>query len=330
MNSLSAHFSLATAPQSRRAPVATGQIRAVILTVLCLALTACNAKQPTDESAAMSVSQLLCTYTPSACGSKQLIELYSAPPDKLYDRRLGDQTLRIPTGYISDTELLVDPRYPKETQALRLVALLPGLEPRTPANVREFFVPFDHRSISISVDPRTPGAIPWKQRLESIARGAGEVLSPIRRADKFGLSVVGEDFAKHPNRRPCASLGQETPACWRPHARDVLRPLQQAEERSLMICDPDILEDDIGEKVEAMSDAQKREWYESNAWWGKRRAICDHRLYYKPLDAHISMRYPRRFAAQWTQTERLVRELLDISLARGSNLSTTQPPATNR
>jgi hypothetical protein len=306
-----------------------GRIRALVVAALCLALTACNAKQPADEDAVVTVSRLLCTYTPSMCGSKQLIDLYSAPPDKVYVRRLGDRTLHIPTGYISDTELITDPRYPKETLDLRLVALLPGLEPRTPANLKEFFVPFDRRAISISVGPRAVEAIPWEQGLKSLARNAGEVLSPIRRADKFGLAVVGEDFAKHPDRRPCASLDQKAPTCWRPHARDVLSPVNQTGEASQLICDPDILED-ISEKEEAMSEIEREAWYQSKEWGGKRKAACIHDMYYAPLNAAVSMRYPRRFVAQWEQIERDVRILLDSSIDRSGSLTREQPASTPR
>ena len=285
-------------------------VKALALGLMCLIAVACQARNEGDDKEKMPLSELLCIYTPSSCHGKKLLELYGAPPDALYERRFRDQVLHIPTGYISDTELLVDPRYSKAETALYLVALLPDLKPRERSNLREFFIPYDRNLINIRIGPRGPGAIPWEKSQQNSMRSAGEMVSPVRRPDKFGLEVYGEDFNKHPKRRPCEFLGADTSTCRRPHAEDILRPIHQVGKRSLMLCDPDVLPD-IQARVEAMPNAEREAWYASKAGAGVRRAVCTHYMYYEPLNASVVLRYPRRFISQWQRTEQLVRELLD-------------------
>ena len=285
-------------------------VKGAAIGLACLLAAACQAKDEGGDKEQMPLSQLLCIYTPSSCHGKKLLELYGAPPGSLYERKFRDQVLHIPTGYISDTELLVDPRYSKAETALYLVALLPDLKPRERSNLREFFVPYDKSLLHITVLPRSPGAMPWEAGRQMAMKSAGETLSPIRRPDKYGLEVYGENFDKHPKRRPCESLDADTSTCRRPHAEDILRPIQQEGERSLMLCDPDELPD-VMEKVDAMSSAEQEAWYASKAWFGVRRAVCVHEMYYKPLNSIVVLYYPRRFISQWQRTEKLVRELLD-------------------
>ena len=285
--------------------------KSVVIVLTWFVVTACQAKdEAADGKDPMSLRELLCIYTPSSCHGKMLLELYGAPPGAMYERKFRDQVLRIPTGYISDTELLVDSRYPMENSSLYLVALLPDLKPRDRSNLREFFIPHDRNLIAIQVGPRFPGAVPWEEARQRMIRSAGEVLSIIRRPDKYGLEVYGEDYDRYPKRRPCETPDTDRSTCRSPHAQDVLWPIHQEGERSLMLCDPDILPD-ARAKVDTMTTAEQEAWYASKAWFGVRKAMCRHEMYYQPLNSIVVLRYQRHFISQWRRTEQLVRDLLD-------------------
>lgn len=255
--------------------------------------------------------ELTCIYNPGVCNNEKLVQLYGAPADRIVERRFHGRELHVPIGYLDDTELLVDPRYPKEKSDLFLVALLPDLRAREPSNLPEFFAPYERNLMRIVVGVRGTTAMPWTDSLEWLAKtNPGEMLSPVRRQDKFGLSVVGEDYERNPARRPCARLGEDKSQCWQPHAQDVLRPVQPNGPPSLMLCDPEILPD-IDQKVLEMRDTERNKYYASKRWFGERRAMCKHYLLYAPFNATIRLTYPRRFIAQWRATEDRVRALLD-------------------
>src|SRR6185295_20062627 len=84
--------------------------------------------------------------------------------------------------------------------------------------------------------------------------------APVRRSDKHDLEVWGEDFQRFPQRRPCASLGQQQPACFTPAPEDVMRPLKPLGAESVISCDADVL-DDIDARIVGMSAAQKESYF---------------------------------------------------------------------
>ena len=157
-------------------------------------------------------------------------------------------------------------------------------------------------------------------------RFGGEMLSRVRRPDKHGLEAFGEDFDRYPKRRPCETLDTDLSTCKSPHARDILRPIQQEGERSLMFSDPDILPD-VRAKLATMTNTEREAWYASKAWFGVRNAMCRHELYYQPLNSLVVLRYQRHFISQWERTEQLVRGLLDHAQVPGTAAGPL--PATN-
>ena len=271
----------------------------------------------------MSVGELLCIYAPMACDGGKLSRFYAADPGTIYERKLGERAIYVPIGYVDDTDLLVDMRYPDRTFNLYLLGLLPNLAPRTPSNVREFFTPYERSVVRILVGLTNEGAKPWPEAVsDNFDMTLHAANSPTRRADKFGLEVWGEDFEKWPKRRPCANTGEDEPPCGAGHTRDALRPIKLHGPPSVMECDPDTLID-IDAQVMALSSSEREAYFVSRKWFGRRRAMCTHHMLYEPWGAYIMLEYPRRFIAQWQQTEEKVRALLD-SVQRPSQ---TPPPA---
>ncbi|MBT2335580.1 hypothetical protein J7E49_16905 [Variovorax paradoxus] len=289
--------------------------RLICVALLCL-LGGCSQAESGkggEEAKAFALKDYLCAITPADCHGKLIQNLYLAPADAMYERKVGGKKVRIPMAYLSFIELLQDPRQQKDDASLYLESLLPDIGPRTPQNLREYFTPYERSRIGIIVGDRRPGAIDWKEGLESTRTGTLRASSsPIRRPDKYGLEVWGENFEKWPRHIPCASPDQEFPICGRQVTpRDVLSPLQSR--TSLIICDADALPD-ADAKVMAMPEAEREAFFASKKWSGQSRAMCKHDMYYEPLNARISLDYPRRFLAQWQKTEARVRELLDSFL----------------
>lgn len=303
---------LSDARASRR--LAQALLAAILLFAIVLA--ACRGAESETSSGVsrgrFGVGDLLCTYTPSACDGGKLSQFYAADPRTIYERTLGERTVYVPIGYVDDTDLLIDLRRPGRNLNMHLLGLLPELAPRTPDNVQEFFVPYERNAVRITVYlPGGAGAKPWSEVAAShfnmTRHGAN---SPIRRSDKFGLEVWGEDYAKWPKRRPCANLGKGEPPCGDGNTKDALRPIETTGPTSVMECDPDILVD-IDAQVIVMSHAEREAYFESRQWFGRRRAMCTHDMFYEPWSAHVMLQYPRRFIAQWHETEQKVRALLD-------------------
>jgi hypothetical protein len=213
-------------------------------------------------------------------------------------------------GYIDPVQLMDDPRY-SEKNSLFLEMLLPGLKPRSPQNMREFFTPYERSVMKLWLIMPGPDAVPWKERLDSSRLGAIRPDWPIRRADQFGLQGWGENFDKLPQRRPCASLGSENPPCGKPSTpEDIWRPITPNGPPSVMICDADLLEDQDA-KIVAMPHTEREAYFaNSKNWAGKRRAFCRHKMLYEPLNASIELRYPRRFLKDWKEIEGGVSHLL--------------------
>lgn len=270
--------------------------------------------EPLDSANAFKLKDYLCTITPSDCHSKLMQKVYLAPPDAIYERKVGNKPLRIPMAYLSFVELLQDPRYEKNESMLVLESTLPDLDPRTPENMREYFIPYDTSRISIYVGHRNrePGIAEWIKNLEeSRSINFTWFKDAVRRPDKYGLEIWGEDFTIWPNRIPCTNLGKNEPPCTPAYPKDVLSPL--ASRTSLMVCDPETLADRDA-AVMQMSTVDREAYFASKQWSGRRRAMCSHDIYYEPLNASVWLIYPRRFISQWQQTEERIRKLLDSFL----------------
>jgi hypothetical protein len=295
---------------------------AIALLLACCLSAACsepdnNGKKllPPNSPGALTPKDYLCAITPGDCHGALIQKLYLAPPDAMYERKVGGKPLRIPMAYLDFVELLQDPRSDKNDSSLWLESLLPDLGPRTPQNLREYFMPYERSRIGIEVGHRLPGAIEWSRNVEeSRSFWLGSSNKPIRRPDKYGLEIWGEDFARWPQRAPCANLGgKDEPVCGRPTTPDdVLTPLQSR--TSLMVCPPELLVD-VDAKVVALPEAEREAYFASRKnWEGKIRSMCRHQMYYAPLNARVTLHYPRRFIAQWQQTEAGVRSLLNSFL----------------
>ncbi len=294
--------------------------RLILALLIATPLFACSQEPPAPATPqAMSGLELTCVYTPSACNPGKFRDLYTSAPDKPFKTTFRGRPLVVPMGYVSDLVLIVDPRYPDiRDRSLPLVALGYELLPRTPANVHEFFVPYRQRAFDISVGARMPGAWPWHDVLNNnAATGAGEVLSRVRRADRYGLSVVGEDFEKRPNRRPCATLGDDTRFCHHPDVKDVFRPIEPNGAPSLMICTADGAPDHDAAYL-AMPKVEQEEYIKLRKGVGVRRAACSHKMLYEPWNAQVTIRYPRHYLEHWREIEDNLRRLLASFEAAGA------------
>lgn len=78
-----------------------------------LALTACRADDviaSKPQATTVSKEDLPCAQVPSACRSGFLKSLYSMPSDVLYERPFGNVVLHVPVGFVSEIDLIGDPR----------------------------------------------------------------------------------------------------------------------------------------------------------------------------------------------------------------------------
>jgi len=239
---------------------------------------------------------------------------YSKSADTLYERPLGSSTLHVPIGFVSEIDLMSDARYQKKDLAMHLVAKLPEVEARSPSNLRGFFPPFDIALLTINVGPRTREADEWSAVIQSTYDSAlRSSNSPVRKVSRFGLEAWGEDLRRWPKRRPCASLSEDLSTCTSPAPPDVFRPLSGKVPASVMTCDSDALPD-VDAVVAAMPYAEREAYFSSKRWAGVRRATCRHTMFYAPLNAHVTLNYPRRFLQNWADIEARVTSLLDSSL----------------
>lgn len=287
-----------------------------------LMLTACKVadseKREEPSSKQFGLGDLLCTYTPAACNGDKLTRFYAAEPGTIYERKLDEHPIYVPIGYVDDTDLLVDPR-PGHNWKLHLIGLLPDLTPRTPANIADFFTPRNRSVVRIWVVLPNEGAKPWSlAAIDNFNMTLHAANSPTRRPNKFGLEVWGEDYERWPKRRPCADADENDPPCGEGATEDALRPIKPNGPPSVMKCEPDILAD-TDAYVMALTAPAREAYFASKKWFGRRRAMCTHDMLYEPWGAHVVLEYPRRFIAQWQQTEQKVRALLD---------SIQQPPQT--
>lgn len=286
----------------------------IAMSLLCACSQADEGSSPANAKE-FSLKDYLCVLTPNDCHGQLTQKLFTAPPDAMYERKLGGKSLRIPMAYLDYLELIHDPSQKKDDADLYLVSLLPGIGPRSPQNLREYFMPYERSAIHINVGFRRPGASEWMDVIERGRIGGLNASStPVRRPDKYDLEIWGEDFKQWPRRLPCSKLGEDTieKPCGRPSTPDeVYTPL--GKRTSLMICDPEALVDRDAQIV-AMPEAEREAYFASKQWVGGRRAMCRHQMYYAPLNAHVVLRYPRRFISQWQQTEARVRGLLDSFL----------------
>lgn len=303
--------------------------RMILALLIATPLLACSQQtQSPAAPAAMSGLDLACIYTPSACNPGKFRDLYTSASDKPFETTFRGRPLVVPTGYVSDLVLIVDPRYPDiRNRSLPLVALGHELAPRSPSNVRQFFMPYDQRVVQIRVGARSPSAKPWSEVVLGPIAWPGEVLRPVAKPPQYGLSIVGEDFDRFPNRKPCARLGDDERTC-RLHMDEVYRPLQPNGPPSVMICTAAVLPDPDAEFM-AMSDEQQKAHVESKRWVGRRRTMCKHEMYYEPWDAHVSVWYSRHLLSHWREIEDNLRRRL-ASFEEAGQSRATAPSAPSR
>lgn len=288
--------------------------------ILCsIVLASCGQSVAGNSKESLSLSDYLCAIMPVSCNSDLYKRVYLAPPDATYEITLNGKRLVVPMGYLDTTQLLSDPRYPVKT-SLHLEMLLPDLAPHSPQNIREFFTPYERSKLWITVGIPSPGAMSWEDASNvRIERAKRESNSLIRRPNKFGLEGWGEDFDKWPRRRPCANLGRDEPPCTGAYPRDIWHPIKPNGLPSVMICDPDVLED-LDVRIVAMPEDEREVYFaDPKQWSGRRRAMCSHDLFYERINAWVELRYPRRFIVQWKEIEDGVRYLLDTFIARGES-----------
>lgn len=290
----------------------------LVLFVLCLA--ACDdIHADNSDKEEIGLADYLCAVAPVSCSSDLYKRVYLAPPEEIYEITLNGRRLVVPMGYIDTTQLVSDSRYPIKT-SLFLEMLLPKFSPHSTHNIREFFTPYERSAMKVHVSVPNSQAISWTERLSFSRLGATRPSSPVRRPNKYGLEGWGEDFDKWPKRRPCTNLGHNESPCGEPTTPDdVWRPIKPNGPPSVMICEPDTL-DDVDDRVITMP-VSEREAYFANPknWSGRRRAFCRHEMLYQPINAWVEIRYPRRFITQWKEIEDGIRQLLDSFIAKGTS-----------
>ena len=262
-----------------------------------------------------TLKDYLCSFTPIKCNPDLAKSLYFAPPGTVREMTLNNKKLRVPMSYVSLSDLFVDSN--EDRYGAHLEAEMPNVMPRTPQNLHEFVGPYPVNKVLINVGFPRAGAIPWSEGLMFTRRlELGRSSQPIRKPDKFGLEVWGENFANMPEKRPCTELAQTEPPCKHPRADDVMTPIKPNGYPSQMVCTPGELPD-IDEKMtveQILAERKKRGVLFL-------RAVCRHDLYLPELDFRLRLHYPRKFLPQWRQTEDRVRALL-ISFAVNESAAT--------
>lgn len=194
------------------------------------------------------------------------------------------------------------------------MAKLPEVEPRSRSNLRGFFPPFDIDLLTIDVGSRTPEAEEWSVVIRStFDTGIRQSNAPVQKASRFGLEAWGEDLRRWPNRRPCATLSEDLSTCASPAPPDVFRPTNWKSPTSVMICDSDAIPD-VDAVVAKLPAAERDAYFASKEWVGVRRSMCRHTMFYAPLNAQLTLYYPRRFLENWGDIEARVTRLLDSTL----------------
>lgn len=285
-----------------------------------VSITGCGNTEAESQEKNFNLADYLCLITPVSCHSDFYKQVYLAPPEATYEITLNGKRLVVPMGYLRTSQLLTDPRYPVK-QSLYLEMLLPDLTPHSPHNIREFFTPYERSNLRIEINVRSPGSSSVNESIISwITLTKRESNTLMLRKQKYGLEGWGEDFDQWPRRRPCANMGRDEPPCGTPSTpSDVWYPITPNGTPSVMICDPDILEDRDA-IILAMPTAEREAYFaDPKQWAGRGRAMCSHYMLYEPVDSFVTLIYPRRFIAQWKQTEDGVRRLLDTFIARGAN-----------
>jgi hypothetical protein len=285
--------------------------RVTLLLLATLSVGCSRAAGDNKPASALTGLDLLCSiWKPTACNPGPVRDLYLSPPDTQLTTTFRSRAIVVPMGYVSDLALIGDSRYPNRLNThLPLVALGHELAPRSRSNAHEFFVPFDQRLIQIRIGARGPAARPWVEVARRPSASTGEILRPVSRPPQFGLSIVGEDFDRFPNRKPCARLGDDERFC-RLQMNDTYKPIEPNGSTSVMACTAQALPDPDAELL-AMSSEQQKEYVESKKWVGRRRTMCYHEMYYEPWDAHVALRYPRHLLPNWRAIENNLRRLLE-------------------
>jgi len=80
-----------------------------------------------------------------------------------------------------------------------------------------------------------------------------------------------------------------------------------------MICDSDAIPD-VDAVVAKLPAAERDAYFASKEWVGVRRSMCRHTMFYAPLNAQLTLYYPRRFLENWGDIEARVTRLLDSTL----------------
>ncbi|MFM2067979.1 MAG: hypothetical protein RLZZ584_2888 [Pseudomonadota bacterium] len=291
-----------------------GFVRGLLL-LLMLAAQHIGATAAGKES--FPIAEYLCAITPSDCHSELYRRVYLAPPDATYEIVMNGRRLVVPMGYIDTAQLMSDPRYPVKT-SIFMEALMPGLAPHSPTNLREFFVPYALNKVTIRVGTRLPGAMTWLQAHEwTVTRIKKWSNTLVARPSKYGLNGWGEDFVKWPRRRPCSNLREDEPPCKAAAPDDIWTPVVPNGPPSSITCTPEILVDHT-DKIVTLTKAEQEAYFSDRTqWMGRRRAMCIHDMLIESINSTASVEYPRRFLGQWRETENAIRNMFDDFIRAG-------------
>lgn len=294
--------------------------------LIFLSVTACSRTDGPNVAGTRTESDFrlidwLCLYTPGACQDEARIKINRASGDEKFEVIINGKHLRIPMNYIDPEIMAGVTKNPQPDSKVFLKALLPGLAPRTSKNVKDFSYPNSYNVVRFSLSTNghpTSGKMEWEEKMQLVvARNKNMADRPVRRQDKYGLEIWGEDFDRYPYRAPCKYPKEKGVACGDLTTKDSYRPIKRNGPSSAIACDP-IMQIDIATNIMALDESERITFQRKINSDPDRPPYpqCVHDMLYEPLDVWIVLYYRAGMLSQWKNTEDGIRALLDSFIVR--------------
>lgn len=210
----------------------------LFVTPLCVL---CGCSKAGDEQVQgvvknFSLKDWLCTITPSECHRPVLENLFTAPPDAMYQTTRWGTKLQIPMGYIDPITVM----FP-DADKLYFNAFGQDMAPRGIENISEFIRNGPHPGLiefNVSIgDPSrrfTPQMAVIEAKTEKERHIQGSEAAK-RYPDIYGLEHWGNDYARARWAKPCERAG-EMQQCGTVNQDDMYIPLKANGFQSYMKC----------------------------------------------------------------------------------------------
>jgi hypothetical protein len=265
----------------------------------------------------MTLRDFVCASAPEDCHRDQVLRLYSADQQTLYDAVLGEHHLRIPLGYVAPVQVISDELRGKK---IFLNAAAPNMAPRGHENVSDFL----HKAPNIArIEVALYRGAPWSEMVRTEIERRKRTFESVKKyPDVAGLQHWGNDYKAAPWAKPCERQG-EMQQCGMREQDDLYVPLGGGDGGGTYIrCAAwPYMKTSTASQDLRMSTEQRDAAYAGRAGKpaGWRMAVephCSHNFYHASIGARVTLIYHLALLPDWQRIEQRTRGVLDTFTRR--------------